>query len=96
MPVANVSPIHDLLLVEGYRLIEDAWSEHGRRTYIHDDDASPAFVRMLAAKLRSVGWDIDRNNLRTLRHSVSGEIIELEPGGPDTSGHFLHHMKALD
>jgi len=33
---------------------------------------------------------------RSFLNIGSGEMIELEPGGSDTTGHFLHHMKAFD
>jgi hypothetical protein len=40
------------------------------------------------------GWHRDTHALRTFRHEASSEIIEIEPGGADCSGHYLHHMKA--
>lgn len=87
---------HDFILAEGYKLIDDAWVKDGRRTYIHGDDASAIEFKRLTAILRRVGWEIDTNRLRSLRHPASGDMIELEPGGPDTTGHFLHHVKAFD
>jgi hypothetical protein len=87
---------HNSLLPEGYKLVEDAWVNRGRRTYVHDEDASGALIRRLARVLGSHGWEMDIDRLRSLRHSVSGDMIELEPGGSDTTGHFLHHMKAFD
>jgi len=48
----------------------------------------------LAETLRPLGWEADENKLRSFRHRRAGEIIEVEPGGSDTTGHFLHHMKA--
>ena len=83
----------DFLVRQGYKLIDDAWSEDGRRTYIHDDDATREFIASLTNVLRSAGWVTHPNILRAFRHPVSGEVIEIEPGGPDTSGHFVHHMK---
>jgi hypothetical protein len=29
--------------------------------------------------------------LRAFHHLATDQIIEIEPGGDDTSGHFLHH-----
>lgn len=84
---------HDLLVSLGYKLIDDSWERHGRRTYLHDDDADRQHFRKLAAMLRQSGWEIDTGQLRTLKHHQMGEIIEIEPGGADTSGSFLHHMK---
>jgi hypothetical protein len=95
-PVTVKTSIHDLLIQHGYKLIDDAWSSQGRRTYIHDDDATREFVVGLAKGLRSAGWETHPIILRAFRHPLSGELIELEPGGPDTSGHFLHHTKAFD
>jgi hypothetical protein len=88
--------LHDLIVSQGYRLAEDAWETNGRRTYLHDEDADRGFLEELRSALQVFEWKADRNRLRTFGHSGSGEVIEIEPGGSDTSGHFLHHMKALD
>lgn len=48
----------------------------------------------LARTLRDVGWEMDKNKLRSFRHCGANEIIEVEPGGADTTGHFLLYMKA--
>jgi hypothetical protein len=85
---AIVSSTHDLLVSEGYWITEDAWSELGRRIYIHDDDATRSYFVGLTRRLRSAGWEVDRNNIRSLRHRITNEIIELEPGGAGTTGHF--------
>src|SRR4051794_7085418 len=70
--------LEDLLDEEGYTLVEDAWSEHGRRTYLHDDEeAAPGYLARLRKALRSFGWVPDRTALRTFRHETTGEIIEL-------------------
>jgi hypothetical protein len=86
---------HNSILAEGYKLVEDAWVKDGRRTYVHDDDASGVLIRRLIDVLRSDGWEIDKDKLRSLRHAAIGDMIELEPGGSDATGHFLHHMKAF-
>ena len=52
------------------------------------------FISSLAKVLRSAGWELDPNKLRAFRHPVTGEIIEIEPGGEETSGHFLHFVKS--
>ena len=96
IPVTVETSNHDLLIQHGYKLIDDAWNEHGRRTYIHNDDATRDFIASFAKVIRSAGWETHPNMLRAFRHPVSGEVIELEPGGADTRGHFLHHMKAFD
>ena len=85
---------HDHLVAEGYKLVEEAWTANGRRTYVHDEDASRVLVRRLITVLRRDGWEMETEKLRSLRHPANGEVIELEPGGTDTTGHFLHHMKA--
>jgi hypothetical protein len=83
--------IHDVLVAKGYKLVDDAWTEFGRRTYIHEDDARRAHIRDLTAALRARGWETDTKRLRAFRRP--GELIEVEPGGADTSGHFLHQMR---
>jgi hypothetical protein len=85
--------VHDHLTAKGYRLVEDAWSTHGRVTYVHDDDADRGHIADLAKVLGSVGWHKNRDKLRSFTN-VTGDEIEIEPGGADTTGHFLHHMKA--
>src|SRR4051794_22880512 len=85
-PVTTEVSTHNLILAEGYKLVEDAWEENGRRTYIHDDDASGIQIRRFIVILRSAGWRIDSDELRLFRHIVNGDMIELEPGGSDTTG----------
>ena len=55
-----MSSLHELLVGEGYKLIDNAWSSHGRRTYIHDDDATREFIAGLEKQLRSLGWERHR------------------------------------
>jgi hypothetical protein len=62
---------HDLLLGEGYKLVEDAWDEFGRRTYVHDDDADREYIKRLLRLLASTGWKADSRKLRTFRHPGS-------------------------
>lgn len=85
--------MHDLLFAQGYRLAEDAWNTEGRMTYIHDDDADRSHIAGLARVLGCVGWRGNRDTLRSFTN-VTGDEIEIEPGGSDTTGHFLHRMKA--
>jgi hypothetical protein len=92
----KIASLHDLIVSQGYRLVDDAWESNGRRTYLHDEDADRAFLKKLERALQISEWKADRNRLRTFGHRPSGEVIEIEPGGADTSGHYLHHMKAFD
>lgn len=85
--------LHDLLMLEGYRLAEDAWCEVGRCSYMHEDDATRSQFIHLGKVLRHLGWSIDEDKLRTFLNSQAEEIIDVEPGGAGTNGHFLHHMK---
>jgi hypothetical protein len=94
-PMSAEVSTHNLILAAGYKLIEDAWEKNGRRTYIHDDDASGVQMKRLIEILGSAGWEMDSHKLRSFRHIVSDDMIELEPGGSDTTGHFLHQIKAL-
>ena len=84
---------HSLLVQQGYKLIDEAWDTKGRRTYDHNDDATRDFIAGLARVLRSLGWETHPEILRAFHHSGSGEVIEIEPGGAETTGHFLHHLK---
>jgi hypothetical protein len=87
--------VHDLLLSLGYRLVDDSWVEHGRHTYLHDDNLSRLYIGSLAKSFSTEGWARDRGKMREFRHT-SGEIIELEPGGSEVDGHFLHYMNEIE
>jgi hypothetical protein len=78
--------MHDLLLAQGYRLIEDASSTDGRVTYIHDDEADRAHLAELGRTLGNIGWKKNPTKLRSFTNDAGNEI-ELEPGGSDVSGH---------
>ncbi len=86
--------LEDALTVLGYCPEDDAWETDGRRTYIHEDNATRAYLTTLRGILARQGWHRDANALRTFRHEASEQIIEIEPGGADCTGHYLHHMKA--
>ena len=88
--------IHDILIQEGYKLIDDGWEKGGRKTYLHNENASGEQIRLLKKRFESLGWKKDYQNLWSFCHPDNGEVLELEPGGPETSGHFLHHAKAFD
>jgi hypothetical protein len=92
--VMDRSSLEDLFVAEGYKLIEDAWQEHGRRTYIHDDDADRPHLLRLTRLLNLAGLQRDKTQLRAFTNRTTGELIEVEPGGAHTSGHFLHHLSA--
>jgi hypothetical protein len=85
--------MHEIFVSQGYKLIDDAWCAHGRLTYIHDDDADRQHLASLARTIRTAGWVSSKDQLRTFRQPTTNELIEIEPGGSETSGHFLHLMK---
>lgn len=78
----------------GYRAEDDSWKSEGRRTYTSGDDVTRAYLTTLRGILARQGWHRAENALRTFRHEATGEVIEIEPGGADCSGHYLHLMKA--
>lgn len=82
------------MTILGYRPEDDSWETEGRRTYAHDDSATRAYLTTLREILTHQGWHRDEHALRTFRHETSGQVIEIEPGGADCSGHYLHLMKA--
>jgi hypothetical protein len=86
--------LEDSLTVLGYRPEDDAWETDGRRTYSHDENATRAYLTTLRGILARQGWHRDTHALRTFRHEASEQVLEIEPGGADCSGHYLHHMKA--
>ena len=74
----------------GYRLVEESWAVEGRQTHFSDEDADRAFLTDLEQTLAGYGWDKHETRLRCFSNPHTGELIEIVPGGPDTSGHFLH------
>lgn len=77
-----------------YQLEDESWDTDGRVTYSHDDNATKGFVKVLAMALAKHGFRRSKNDPRRFDRPESGEIIEVEPGGSDCTGHLLHHMKA--
>jgi hypothetical protein len=84
--------LEELIYEIGYRPEDDSWDVDGRRTFVHDDDASRQFLMAFRNIIAIEGWVVDLTTLRKFRHPASGEIIEIEPGG-NCDGHLLHHMK---
>jgi hypothetical protein len=78
----------------GYKLVEDSWTVEGRKTYVSDEDTDREFLTDLQRTLAEYGWDKHKTRLRLFSNSHTGELIEIEPGGADTSGHFLHYLKS--
>lgn len=85
---------HQVLIQFGYRLADDAWAESGRRTYLFDEAADRALLQDLGVVLAEYGWAKHPTVLRAFTNTNTGELLEVEIGGPDTSGHFVHHLKS--
>lgn len=86
--------LDDTLFLFGYKPEDNSWDTDGRCTYIHNESADKSLVNTLAGALYRRGWDKHPTKLRTFEHCNTHEIIEIEPGGADASGHYLHIMKA--
>jgi hypothetical protein len=65
-----------------------------KSTFLSDEDADRNFLRELENTLLSHGWKKDLSQMRCFLNIATCEIIEVEPGGAETSGHFLHRLKA--
>jgi hypothetical protein len=85
--------IEHLLKELGYRVVDDAWQTEGRVTYLNDENADRDLLRDLEVTLAKYGWRKHATILRAFAN-ISGELIEIEPGGAETSGHFLDHLKS--
>ena len=59
MRVAVQTSIHDILIEQGYRLIDDGRERDGRRTYLHDENASGEQIRILKKHFENIGWKKD-------------------------------------
>jgi hypothetical protein len=86
--------IEHVLYELGYRLTEDAWESHGRKTYLSDENADRQSLKDLQTTLAEYGWLKDEHRLRCFRCAANDEIIEIEPGGGEVSGHLLHYLKS--
>ncbi|MCS3764964.1 hypothetical protein [Bradyrhizobium centrosematis] len=82
--------VHHVLIQCGYRLIEDHWDQDGRRTYVSDEDADRDLLKDLEEFLAEHGWTKHPNILRAFTNVRLGGLLEMEIGGPDTTGHLLH------
>jgi hypothetical protein len=78
----------------GYKLVEDCWSTEGRKTYVHDENADREFLADLKRTLGQYGWKKHKTILRCFLNDSTAEMLEVEPGGADTSGHFIHYLKS--
>ena len=85
-------PFEYTLRAFGYRLTDDTWEAAGRKTYMHDADVTHLYLTNLRQKLFNHGWQLRAREI--FQHKKSGEIIEIEPGGHECTGHYLHLMKA--
>ena len=59
---------HELLIQQGYKLIDDAWSLNGSLTYDHNDDATHEFIASLA---KVSGAPVGRSILDDVAKSIS-------------------------
>lgn len=82
-----------LIIAHGYRLTERASS--GRLTFLNDDDADRPFLLALSHTLRYAGWQADDAMPPVYRLPGTPFIIEIEPGGAGTSGHYLHLIRDI-
>ncbi|MEY9221621.1 hypothetical protein [Bradyrhizobium ottawaense] len=85
--------VHHVLAQLGYRLIEDAWAEGGRRSYVSNEDADRDLLKDLQTLLADYGWTKHPNILRAFINARLVELLEIEIGGRETGGHLLHHLK---
>lgn len=83
----------DTLYILGYRPEDDAWETDGRQTYIHDDNATRAWMISITRILCRQGWIKDHRDINLFRDEF-GRIIQIEPCDLDCTGHYLHVMKA--
>lgn len=77
-----------------YSLEDDAWNTDGRQTYAHDENASKVYLKELGIALAREGFRPHPIKLRAFVCPETGEIIEIEPGGSDCTGHLLHGTRA--
>jgi hypothetical protein len=86
--------VEQILRQFGYRLVDDGWDAHGRKTFLNSENADYDFMKDLESGLIKCGFSRHDTLLRAFRNGSTGEFIEIEIGGPETSGHFLHCFKS--
>lgn len=84
-PLSERPKIDRLLVDEGYKLDEDGLDF---RAYTHSEDADTEQVRRVANLAKSQGFT-ESVGLRSFKNPETGERIDIEPGGEETSGHYL-------
>lgn len=86
--------LEDTLLILGYRPEDDSWDTDGRVTYMHDDDATRAWMKSITRILGRQGWVRDSRDTNLFRNEFFGHLIQIELSDADCTGHYLHFMKA--
>lgn len=91
-----MTEIQTILLAQGYKLIDDAKDKHGRLTFLHNDNADRSHLSALSHALRYAGWQADDAVPPVYRLPGTKLMIEIEPGGAETTGHYLHLIETRD
>lgn len=85
----RVRQIENVLLGLGYDLEDNSIETDGRLTMSHGDNATRRFLKACCSEFASIGFG--RTGVFSFS-DTSGDILEIEPGGPDASGHLIHWM----
>ena len=85
--------IEQVLKEIGYRLVDDSWDDQGRKTFLNSETADRSFMKELELALVKCGFKRHETSLRAFRDGSTGEFLEIEIGGPETSGHYLHYFR---
>jgi hypothetical protein len=86
--------IEQVLKQIGYRLVDDSWDDQGRKTFLNSENADYSFMKELESALIDCGFRRHETLLRAFRSGSTGQFLEIEVGGPETSGHYLHYFRA--
>jgi hypothetical protein len=87
------SPLSEILVACGYKLVECL--EKARSMHVHSRRRSHASICCGTAQRPHNRWmGGGPQKVKAFRHISDHYEIELEPGGSELSGHFLHYIKA--
>lgn len=89
LSMKKIRLVEHVLLGMGYDLEDNSLDSDGRLTMSHGDDADSKFMRMCCKRLAEIGFV--REGVFVFKDDAGG-IIELEPGGSETTGHLVHWM----
>lgn len=74
--------------------MDESRDDQDRKTFLNSENADYSFMKQLESGLLECGFRRHETSLRAFLNGSTGEFLEIEVGGPETSGHYLHYFQA--